>query len=135
MNNSEEKISALIITYNEIGFIEKCIQSVGFADEIIVVDSFSTDGTYEYLINLENVKVIQHPFNNFTLQKSFALKQASNDWILFVDSDEIVTENLKSEILDTINSNPEHSAYWFYRKFMFKNKPLYFSGWSKRSRR
>lgn len=129
MNNSQEKISALIITYNEIGFIEKCIKSIDFTDEIIVVDSFSTDGTYEYLSGLENVKVIQHPFNNFTLQKSFALKQASNDWVLFVDSDEIVTENLKSEILETINSSPEHSAYWFYRKFMFKKKPLHFSGW------
>jgi len=129
MNSSKEKISALIITYNEIGYIENCIKSVEFADEIIVVDSYSTDGTYEYLANLENVKVIQHPFENFTLQKSFTLKQASNDWVLFMDSDEVVTENLKFEILETINSNTEHSAYWFYRKFMFKNEPLQFSGW------
>ncbi len=129
MNSSKEKISALIITYNEIGFIEKCIQSIDFADEIIVVDSFSTDGTFEYLSNLKNVKVIQHTFDNFTLQKSFALKQASNDWVLFLDADEVVTENLKSEILKTLNSNPEHAAYWFYRKFMFQNKSLLFSGW------
>ena len=129
MKSSKEKISALIITYNEIGYIEKCIQSIAFADEIIVVDSFSTDGTYEYLANLDNVKVMQHPFDNFTLQKSFALKQASNDWVLFVDADEVVSENLKYEILETLNSNPEHSAYWFYRKFMFQNKTLLFSGW------
>ncbi|WP_299161065.1 glycosyltransferase family 2 protein [uncultured Eudoraea sp.] len=129
MNSSREKISALIITYNEIGYIEKCIQSINFADEIIVVDSFSTDGTYEYLANLDKVKVIQHPFDNFTLQKSFALKQASNDWVLFLDADEVVSENLKSEIIETISSNPEHSAYWFYRKFMFQNKSLLFSGW------
>ena len=114
MNSSREKISALIITYNEIGYIEKCIQSINFADEIIVVDSFSTDGTYEYLANLDNVKVIQHPFDNFTLQKSFALKQASNDWVLFLDADEVVSENLKSEIIETISSNPEHSAYPYY---------------------
>ncbi|MGB5388347.1 MAG: glycosyltransferase family 2 protein [Eudoraea sp.] len=129
MTSSKEKISALIITYNEIGYIEKCIQSIDFADEIIVVDSFSTDGTFEYLVNLKNVKVIQHPFDNFTVQKSFALKQASNDWVLFLDADEVVTENLKSEILNTINSKPQHSAYWFYRKFMFQNKSLLFSGW------
>jgi len=129
MNSSEEKISAVIITYNEIGYIEKCIQSIDFADEIIVVDSFSTDGTYEYLLNLENVKVIQHPFDNFTLQKSYALKQATNDWVLFLDADEVVPENLKNEIIETLNSAPEHSAYWFYRKFMFQNKSLRFSGW------
>ena len=49
MHKASAKISALIITYNEIGYIEKCIESVAFADEIIVVDSYSTDGTYEFL--------------------------------------------------------------------------------------
>ena len=49
MNNPKVKISAVVIAFNEIGYIEKCIQSVEFADEIIVVDSYSTDGTYEYL--------------------------------------------------------------------------------------
>ena len=48
--SNREKITALIITYNEIGYIEKCLESVSFVDEIIVVDSFSTDGTYEYLL-------------------------------------------------------------------------------------
>ncbi|WP_297792442.1 glycosyltransferase family 2 protein [uncultured Eudoraea sp.] len=129
MRSSRPKITALIITFNEIGYIENCIESIRFADEIIVVDSFSTDGTYEYLVNLENVKVIQHPFDNFTLQKSFALNQATNDWVLFLDADEVVSKTLKKEILKTVNSNPEHSAYWFYRKFMFQNKSLSFSGW------
>ena len=71
------KITALIITYNEMGYIEQCLDSIAFADEIIVVDSFSTDGTYEYLCNRPDVKVIQHPFENFTRQKSFALSRAS----------------------------------------------------------
>lgn len=129
MNNPKEKITALVIAFNEIGYIEKCIQSVLFADEIIVVDSYSTDGTYEYLKDHPKVKVIQHPFSNFTLQKSFALKQASNDWILFLDADETVSENLKKEIVDTVNSDADYVAYWFYRKFMFQKSPLNFSGW------
>ena len=73
MSKTENKITALIITFNEIGYIENCLKSVEFADEIIVVDSYSTDGTYEYLESLPHVKVVQHPFANFTLQKSFAL--------------------------------------------------------------
>lgn len=129
MNEANNKISALIITYNEIGYIENCLQSVDFADEIIVVDSYSTDGTYEYLKSHPKVKVLQHPFENFTLQKSFALQQATNDWILFLDADEVVPDALREEIVQTVNSGETHAAYWFYRQFMFGDKPLRFSGW------
>ncbi|MDF0706413.1 glycosyltransferase family 2 protein [Flagellimonas okinawensis] len=129
LSTPKQKLSALIITYNEIGFIEKCIDSVSFADEIIVVDSYSTDGTFEYLSNHPKVKVIQNPFENFTAQKSFTLKQASNDWVLFLDADEVVTENLQAEITETINQPDALEAYWFYRKFMFQNEPLNYSGW------
>lgn len=129
MPKERQKVSALIITYNEIGYIEKCIESVEFADEIIVVDSYSTDGTFEFLKAHPKVKVIQHPFSNFTLQKSFTLKQATNDWVLFLDADEVVSEKLKAEITETVNSDTDISAFWFYRKFMFANRPLNFSGW------
>ncbi|SNZ00286.1 glycosyltransferase family 2 protein [Flagellimonas pacifica] len=125
----KQKISALIITYNEMGYIEKCIDSITFADEIIVVDSLSTDGTFEYLQSHPNVKVIQKPFENFTAQKNFALKQAENDWVLFVDADEIVGHKLQNEIVQTVNDPNALEAYWFYRKFMFQNRPLHFSGW------
>ncbi len=129
MNTPNTKISALIITYNEIGYIEHCLQSVDFADEIVVVDSYSTDGTYEYLKQHPKVKVIQKPFENFTLQKSFALKQATNDWVLFLDADEIITPPLKKEIKNTLASGTSHSAFWFYRQFMFQKVPLNYSGW------
>jgi glycosyltransferase involved in cell wall biosynthesis len=129
MSSPSRKISALIITYNEIGYIEKCIESVSFADEIIIVDSYSTDGTYEYLRAHPGVNVIQHPFSNFTMQKSFTLQQASNDWILFLDADEVVSEALKDEILEIVKSDTDKAAFWFYRKFMFENRPLKYSGW------
>lgn len=129
MNQTSEKISAVIITYNEMGYIEQCIESVRFADEIIVVDSYSTDGTYEYLRELPFVKVIQHPFANFTAQKSFALEQASHDWVLFPDADEVIVPALREEILNTVASDPEEVAFWFYRQFMFEGKPLHYSGW------
>ena len=129
MPKPTKNLSALIISFNEIGYIEKCIQSVEFADEIIVVDSYSTDGTYEYLVNHPKVKVIQHPFSNFTAQKAFTLEQASNDWVLFIDSDEVVSQALQNEITETINKDTDTAAFWFYRTFMFQNKVLNFSGW------
>lgn len=129
MTSNREKITALIITYNEIGYIEKCLESVSFVDEIIVVDSYSTDGTYEYLLEHPKVKVIQNPFENFTAQKSFALKQAKNDWVLFLDADEVVPTSLKDEILNTVASQNDVVAYWFYRQFMFQNEKLRYSGW------
>lgn len=129
MSVKKESLTALIITYNEMGYIQKCIDSISFADEIIVVDSFSTDGTYEYLLEHPKVKVIQNPFENFTAQKSFALKQASNDWVLFLDADEVVPNELEKEIKATLSSNTDVVAYWFYRQFMFKNEKLRYSGW------
>jgi len=129
LSTPKQKLSALIITYNELGYIERCIESVSFADEIVVVDSYSTDGTYEYLLSHPKVRVIQNPFKNFTAQKSFTLKQASYDWVLFLDADEVVTKPLQKEIINTINDSKACEAYWFYRTFMFKNEKLRFSGW------
>lgn len=129
MDYQTTKISALIITYNEIGYIERCLDSISFADEIIVVDSYSTDGTYEYLLSRTDVKVIQNPFKNFTAQKSFALSKASFDWVLFLDADEIVSDALHSEIKRTLASDPKAVAFKFPRQFMFKDRKLRFSGW------
>jgi len=129
MQPQKQKLSALVITFNEIGYIEKCIDSISFADEILVVDSYSTDGTYEYLLEHPKVKVIQNTFTNFTSQKSYALDKASNDWILFVDADEVVTKGLETEIVATINDDSACEAYWFYRTFMFQDQRLRFSGW------
>lgn len=129
MGLQRKKVTALVITYNEIGYIENCLKSIQFADEIIVVDSYSSDGTYEYLSAHPKVRVIQHPFKNYTTQKAFTLEQASNDWVIFVDADEVVTPELQHEIIETINSSATHAAYWFRRKFMFQQRRLRFSGW------
>ncbi len=102
MGLQNAKITALVITYNEIGYIENCLKSIEFADEIIVVDSYSIDGTYEYLSAHPKVRVIQHPFKNYTTQKAFTLEQSSNDWVIFVDADEVVTSELQKEILEKL---------------------------------
>ncbi|MCX2678551.1 glycosyltransferase family 2 protein [Galbibacter sp. EGI 63066] len=127
--NQPGKLSTVIITYNEINYIKDCIDSVRFADEIIVVDSFSTDGTWEYLENDPQITAVQHPFENFTKQKSYALSLANHDWVYFFDADERITPALQQEIIATINHPEAKDAYWNYRSFMFKDKRLYFSGW------
>jgi len=130
MGNNKNKITALLITYNEIFHIDEVLDNISFADEVIVVDSFSTDGTAEKVRERPHIKLIQRPFENFTDQKSFALQQASHDWILFLDADERVTEPLKQEIIETVNlQKPPANAYYFLRTFMFKDEILHFSGW------
>ncbi|MGB5555989.1 MAG: glycosyltransferase family 2 protein [Flavobacteriaceae bacterium] len=118
-----------MITFNEIINIDAVLANLQFADEIIVVDSFSNDGTVERIKKNSKVKFIQRPFKNYTDQKSFTMAQATHDWVLFMDADERLTDALKNEILLTINANKNPVAYYFYRTFMFKNKVLRFSGW------
>lgn len=123
------KITALIITLNEAEKIGSVIKNLSFTDEIIVVDSFSEDNTVDIAESYPNVKVFENAFKDFTTQRNFALSKASHEWILFLDADERVTKPLQEEILETVSSKHTADAYFFYRKFMFKDKPLHFSGW------
>jgi glycosyltransferase involved in cell wall biosynthesis len=123
------KISALIITLNEAKNISFVLENLSFADEIIVVDSYSEDDTADIAKSYPNVKVFQNKFLDFTTQRNFALEKAKHEWVLFLDADERVTDDLKDEILEVINQPKTADAYYFYRKFMFKGKPLHFSGW------
>ncbi|MHC0440625.1 glycosyltransferase family 2 protein [Flavobacterium sp. 3-210] len=127
--NEKQKLSVLIITLNEEHRIKSLLEDIDFADEIIVVDSFSTDKTVAITESFPNVKLSQNQFVNYTSQRNFALDQAKNEWVLFLDADEKLTPELKSEILSTINNKNAASAYLIYRTFMFKNSKLNFSGW------
>ncbi|MEL0652389.1 glycosyltransferase family 2 protein [Algibacter sp. TI.3.09] len=121
-------ISALMIVFNESKHIEDAISNIDFADEIIVIDSFSTDGTFEKLQKLKHVKVIQREFKNFADQRNFAISQATKDWILFIDADERITEKLKQEIQSEITIPSNIIAYMFKRKYFFKQKRIRFCG-------
>jgi len=127
--SATQKISVLIITLNEEKQMSELLAHLGFADEIIVVDSYSKDNTKMIAESFANVKFIQNPFENYTAQRNFAIDLAANDWIFFIDADERLTAKLKEEIIETVNNNPVFSAYLVKRKFMFKNKLLRFSGW------
>jgi glycosyltransferase involved in cell wall biosynthesis len=122
-------LTALIITYNEESNMASVLENLDFVDEILVVDSFSTDRTTEVASSYKNVKVIQHPFTNYAQQRNYAISLASNPWLLFLDADERLTTELKEEIAQILQQKESHSAYYFYRTFMFKNTKLRFSGW------
>ncbi len=128
-SKSTKNISALIITLNEEIHMKELLDDLAFADEVIIVDSFSKDQTKTISESFPNVKFIEHKFENYTAQRNFAIEQAQNNWILFLDADERLTPELKSEILETINLEQPDNAYLFYRKFMFQNQVLQFSGW------
>ena len=104
-----QTVTVILPAFNEKDYIQDCLHSVSFADQIIVIDSFSTDSTVEIAKNY-NCEIVQRKFDNFSNQKNEAIKHATSNWILFIDADERVTEKLKSEILETIN-NPKHDAY------------------------
>lgn len=123
-----EKLSGAIITFNEEKNIQEVLECFDFCDEIIVVDSFSTDRTVEIARQNPKVKIIQHVFEDFTTQRNLALNAAKNDWILFLDGDERITPQLKSEIVAEMAKPEKSDAYYFYRKFFFEGKPIHFSG-------
>jgi glycosyltransferase involved in cell wall biosynthesis len=127
--NSSKKISVLIITLNEEAHMRPLLSDLDFADEVIVVDSFSTDRTKSISESFKNVRFIEKKFENYTSQRNFAIDQSRNNWVLFIDADERLTTHLKEEILNTVEQESDISAYLFYRKFYFKDKILRFSGW------
>jgi len=92
------RISLIVITRNEEDLIDQCLKSAAaFCDELIVVDSFSTDRTVEIARGL-GAQVFQHPFEGYIAQKQFALEQASGEWVFSLDADEQATWELGSEI-------------------------------------
>ena len=124
----KEKITGLIITFNEEKNIQEIIDNFSICDEIIVVDSFSSDQTVEIAKQNLKVKVIQHRFEDFTKQRNIALDAATNDWVLFLDGDERIPTDLQQEIIAELNKSDKKEAYYFYRKFYFAGKPIHFSG-------
>jgi glycosyltransferase involved in cell wall biosynthesis len=104
------KISAVIITYNEEHNIARCLESIKeVADEIVVVDSFSKDQTAEICRNYD-VHFLEHPFDGHIEQKNYAMKQAVHDFVLSLDADEALSEELKASLMEIRKSH--NADYW-----------------------
>lgn len=125
-----QKLTAIIPTGNEEHNIREVLESVKFADEIMVVDSFSTDKTIEIAREYTDF-IIQREYQYSASQKNWAIPQATHEWILLVDADERVTPELQKEIQDILNNPPQDDTvgYWIYRMNHFMGKRVKYSGW------
>jgi glycosyltransferase involved in cell wall biosynthesis len=122
------KLSVAIITKNEEKNIERCLKSISFADEIVVVDSGSQDRTREICLQY-GANVITSAWLGFAETKQFAVDQCKNDWILVLDADEEITSKLEKKIL-SILQNPSSSGYRIKRKSFYLGKMIEHCGWN-----
>jgi (heptosyl)LPS beta-1,4-glucosyltransferase len=118
---------AIILTRNEAANIRDCIDSLRWADAIMVFDSFSSDDTVK-IATEAGARVIQHQFENYTLQRNAALDAVTEDWVLFVDADERSTPELAAEIRDVV-AKGDHNGYWIPRHNYIFGKLTRYTGW------
>ena len=122
------KISATIITYNEERNIARAIESLRCADEILVVDSGSSDRTVAIAEKL-GARVLDRNWGGYSDQKNWAADQATNDWILSIDADEAVSEMLEAEIWQLKKNGPTADAYTMPRLAQYLGRWILHSGW------
>jgi glycosyltransferase involved in cell wall biosynthesis len=118
-----EKITPLILTYNEAANINRTLQHLNWADTIVVIDSFSTDETLEILSNYPQVKIFQRKFDSFANQCNYGLSQITSEWVLSLDADYVLTPGLINE-LKTLKTEPEVNSYRVRFKYCVFGKPL-----------
>jgi glycosyltransferase involved in cell wall biosynthesis len=122
------KLSAIIITKNEEANLERCLRSISWVDEIILVDSHSTDATLE-IAGSFNARIFTPDWTGFGPAKQFALEQATGDWVISIDADEEVSFTLKNEIIQLFEKEPLCAGYAIPRKTQFLGRWILHSGW------
>lgn len=125
-----EKLTAIVPVYNEEQNIDDCLQGLTWADEILVVDSGSRDAT-RAIARRYTDRILQHEYINSAAQKNWAIPQARYDWVLIVDADERVTEDLRREIQQVLatTGGPPCDGYRIRRQSYFWGKPIRYCGW------
>jgi glycosyltransferase involved in cell wall biosynthesis len=119
-------LSGVILTYNEARHVADCVASLRWADEVVVFDSFSTDGTVEIAQNA-GARVLQHPFANYAQQRNAALELVEADWVFFVDADERATPELAAEIRDVLRR--DENGWWVPRHNYIFGRLTKGAGW------
>ena len=118
------KVSAVIITRNEEKRIGRCLDSVGWADEVILVDGFSTDRT-KNIAESRGARVIQHKFTGtFADDRNIGMENSRNDWVLQLDADDVVTEGFVKKLEEELPKSAETAVYKFRRKNFFLGHPM-----------
>lgn len=130
MHSTKSKLMIVILTHNESVHIERAIKNVlGWADKIIILDSYSEDDTVNKAQKL-GAEVIKRKFDNYKNQREYAIDyvKRNTEWLFFLDADEYLSEDLKNEITDAIR-NKEISGYYLPRKFIFMNRWIKWGGY------
>ena len=122
-------LSVIITTFNEEINVAECIESVAWADEILLVDSFSTDQTVEIARRFPIV-ILEREYFGSAAQKNWALDRVQHDWVLIVDADERVPEQLAREIVTVLARSPQVNGYYIRRENVFIDRVIRHSGWS-----
>jgi glycosyltransferase involved in cell wall biosynthesis len=122
------KISATIITYNEERNLPRAIESLRCADEVLVMDSGSSDRTVE-LAEKHGARVVESAWPGYANQKNRAAEQATHDWILSIDADESLSEALEGEIWQLKKNGPRFDAYTMPRLAQYLGRWIHHSGW------
>ena len=128
------KISAVVLTKNEEKNIGRCLKSLDFCDEMIIVDDYSTDNTKNQISKIKdqndklNIKIFEKHLNNdFAQQRNFGMSKVSNDWVLFVDADEEASRELKKEIVSLFHGPiVRENAFYLRRRDYFWDQELKF---------
>jgi len=126
--NKSVQITGIIPTYNEELHIESAIDSLAFVDEILVIDSYSTDKTVE-LAKAKGVRIVQRVFDDFSSQKNYAIDLASHTWVFLLDADERIPVKLQQEVIFEVNQESTSTAYWIRRSNFFMKRRIKYSGW------
>ena len=121
------KLSATVITFNEEEKIADCLDSLSFADEMVVVDSGSTDRTVE-IARAKGARVVLNKWGGHIQQRNFAIGQAAGEWVLNLDADERISDRLKGEILSAIG-NSSADGFVIPRMVFYINRWIRYCGW------
>jgi glycosyltransferase involved in cell wall biosynthesis len=124
----QSTLSVAIITLNEEQNLPRTLASVPFADEVILIDSGSTDRTLEIAASYKNVKVFSEPWKGFSAQKNSAIEKCTSQWILSLDADEELSPELQIEIRTLLTGDPPADAYLLRRRNLFLNRWLRHGG-------
>ena len=116
-------LSVVILTFNSEKYLKEVLESAKFADEIIVVDSGSRDSTRQICDGFGNVKFHEQAWLGFGAQKQKGVDLAKNEWVFVLDSDEVITDELKNEIISTLKE-PKFMAYNIARLNFFFGKAI-----------
>jgi glycosyltransferase involved in cell wall biosynthesis len=125
------KISAVLMIYNEAAQIRDCIETVKWADEIVVCDSYSTDGTVEICREYTD-RIFQRKFDNFGNQKLWTLDKPSHEWVLFVEADERFPAELQREIREVLSGPVEYDGFWIPYRHFFLGREMKGKFWDPR---